>query len=49
MQQSPEETSDGIKSIGDVGFAEKADSSCSEIEGQRQKKGTNICRWEIGS
>lgn len=37
MQQSLKETSDGIKSIGNIGFAEKADTPYSEIEGQRRK------------
>lgn len=46
MQPGAELTPGGIKSITGVGFAQKADISCSEIEGKRQKKTTHICTWD---
>lgn len=42
MQQGPEETPDGIKSIGVIDLAQKANTSCSEIEEKRQKKDMNV-------
>lgn len=42
MQQGPEETPNGIKSIGVVDLAQKADISRSAIEEKRQKKDMNV-------